>query len=197
MTIMTENLLRLYGGGYGSEGRADPYTLHAALLAQGRTGLEAKQLKEQLGIQKKGLELQEKRLGMEAEQFEKQYSVSLKNLERLEKELDNLMSQRAFERGTYFLEGGYGTESERRKFSSQYGFTQQPDRIGLVGPSGVGTAATGGASSLSELTNLYHQLGPYSYQPKGVSQINIYDPTLARLRKAIGSKLTSYGAGVY
>ena len=95
MTIMTENLLRLYSGGYGAEGRADPYTLHAALLAQGRTGLEARQQKEELGFRRKGLELQEQELGMRAEQFEKSYEAQLRQLDRLEKELDNLISQKA------------------------------------------------------------------------------------------------------
>ena len=163
MSIISDNLLRLYSGGYGGAGDPNLEALRTGLLADAAKNLASRRLKKNIELQEKGLALREKELQERIKALQEQIALAKKRV-ALQEGAQN------WERRKYFLERGYGTEQEQLRLPSEYGYTQLPGQRGLLYPSGMGRGrggpgyGAGYCGTLMRLPGNLSQLGVRGYQ---------------------------------
>lgn len=177
MSISTQNLLRQVGSGYGSTGY-DPYNIYAAMLGEASGDLATKKSNEAYDLQQQQFEEQKR-----------QFDVSNT---RLQQQLDEMVKESTLRDSLQLAQSGFGTEQELNKLGSTYGLSYTPKvttpETGLAGTTGSGA---GTAPDISKLLAAYRGIAPYATRMPG-SLVNIYDPTLAKLKEQLGNALTSY-----
>ena len=167
MSIMTQNLMRMAGTGYGG-GTADPSSVYSALLAEGQTGLQTKRYKDLFQL--------------ERDKFNQLLE---------EAKLRNLIALGGAGYGTTEELNKAG-----QQYGLSYKPTgTSVARVGGTGTGFAETGGAGATEpDVGKVLEQYMATKPYAWRQSGLAGINpVWDPNLANLNKSLAKTLAMMG----